>query len=203
MPFIINEDEALKTLLQGITVSDGGNSLRNVAVYYGQPDKDLRQQSYPYITLDLVGVREDTERAHRGVVNLAYAPEGYTPNRDTDGSINQPIDFPIPVDLIYQVSTWSRQPRHDRQIMAKLFAPGRLPFRFGQLPIPQAGTTRRLDMLGFSKRDTTEGGKRLFSNVYNIRISAELFTTQLTGVYQVLDVVSSLESQYEVFTTNP
>ncbi len=203
MPFIINEDEALKTLLQGITVSDGGNSLRNVAVYYGQPDKDLRQQSYPYITLDLVGVREDTERAHRGVVNLAYAPEGYTPNRDTDGSINQPIDFPIPVDLIYQVSTWSRQPRHDRQIMAKLFAPGRLPFRFGQLPVPQDGTNRRLDMLGFSKRDTTEGGKRLFSNVYNIRISAELFTPQLTGVYQVLDVVSSLESQDEVFTTNP
>ena len=203
MPFIINEDEALKTLLQGITVSDGGNSLRNVAVYYGQPDKDLRQQSYPYITLDLVGVREDTERAHRGVINLAYAPEGYTPNRDTDGSINQPIDFPIPVDLIYQVSTWSRQPRHDRQIMAKLFAPGRLPFRFGQLPIPQDGTNRRLDMLGFSKRDTTEGGKRLFSNVYNIRISAELFTTQLTGVYQVLDVVSSLESQDEVFTTTP
>lgn len=203
MPFIINEDEALKTLLQGITVSDGGNALRNVAVYYGQPDKDLRQQSYPYITLDLVGVREDTERAHRGIVNLTYAPEGYTPNRDTDGSINQPIDFPIPVDLIYQVSTWSRQPRHDRQIMAKLFAPGRLPFRFGQLPIPQDGTNRRLDMLGFSKRDTTEGGKRLFSNVYNIRISAELFTTQLTGVYQVLDVVSSLESQDEVFTTNP
>lgn len=203
MPFIINEDEALKTLLQGITVSDSGNPARPVGVYYGQPDKDIRQQIYPYITLDLVGVREDTERAHRGVVNLAYAPEGYTPNRDPDGSINQPIEFPIPVDLIYQVSTWSRQPRHDRQIMAKLFAPGRLPFRFGQLPVPQDGTNRRLDMLGFSKRDTTEGGKRLFSNVYNIRISAELFTQQLTGVYQVLDVVSSLESQNEVFTTNP
>jgi hypothetical protein len=203
MPFIINEDEALKTLLQGITVSDSGNSARPVGVYYGQPDKDIRQQIYPYITLDLVGVREDTERAHRGVVNLAYAPEGYTPNRDTDGSINQPIEFPIPVDLIYQVSTWSRQPRHDRQIMAKLFAPGRLPFRFGQLPVPQDGTNRRLDMLGFSKRDTTEGGKRLFSNVYNIRISAELFTQELTGVYQVLDVVSSLESQNEVFTTTP
>jgi len=203
MAFIINEDEALKTLLQGITVSDGGNAARPVAVYYGQPDKDIRQQSYPYITLDLVGVREDTERAHRGVVNLTYAPEGYTPNRDTDGSINQPIEFPIPVDLIYQVSTWSRQPRHDRQIMAKLFEPGRLPFRFGQLPVPQDGTNRRLDMLGFSKRDTTEGGKRLFSNVYNIRISAELFTQQLTGVYQVLDVVPSLESQNEVFTTTP
>ncbi len=200
MPFIINEDEALKTLLQGITVSDGGNAARPVAVYYGQPDKDLRQQSYPYITLDLVGVREDTERAHRGVVNLTYAPEGFTPNRNTDGSINQPVEFPIPVDLIYQVSTWSRQPRHDRQIMAKLFAPGRLPFRFGQLPIPQDGTNRRLDMLGFSKRDTTEGGKRLFSNVYNIRISSELFVDQLFNVYKVTDVNTSLISQTIPFT---
>ena len=200
MPFIINEDEALKTLLQGITVSDGGNAARPVAVYYGQPDKDIRQQSYPYITLDLVGVREDTERAHRGVVNLTYAPEGFTPNRNTDGSINQPVEFPIPVDLIYQVSTWSRQPRHDRQIMAKLFAPGRLPFRFGQLPIPQDGTNRRLDMLGFSKRDTTEGGKRLFSNVYNIRISSELFVDQLFNVYKVTDVNTSLISQTIPFT---
>lgn len=202
MPFIINEDEALKTLLQGITVSDAGNSARPVGVYYGQPDKDIRQQVYPYITLDLIGVREDFERAHRGVVNLTYTPEGYTPNINEDDSINQPIDFPIPVDLIYQVSTWSRQPRHDRQIMAKLFAPGRLPFRFGQLPVPQDGTNRRLDMLGFSKRDTTEGGKRLFSNVYNIRISAELFTEQLVDVYQVLDVNTSLVSQTIPYTIN-
>jgi hypothetical protein len=202
MPFIINEDEALKTLLQGITVSDAGNSARPVGVYYGQPDKDIRQQVYPYITLDLVGIREDTERAHRGLVNLTYTPEGYTPNLNEDDSINQPIEFPIPVDLIYQVSTWSRQPRHDRQIMAKLFAPGRLPFRFGQLPVPQDGTNRRLDMLGFSKRDTTEGGKRLFSNVYNIRISAELFTQQLVDVYQVLDVNTSLVSQTIPFTIN-
>jgi len=203
MPFIINEDEALKTLLQGITVSDGGNAARPVAVYYGQPDKDIRQQSYPYITLDLVGVREDTERAHRGWVDLTYTPEGTTPNLNQDGSINQQVNFPIPVDLIYQVSTWSRQPRHDRQIMAKLFAPGRLPFRFGQLPIPQDGTNRRLDMLGFSKRDTTEGGKRLFSNVYNIRISSELFVDQFTAVYQVTDVNPSILSQNVPFTTTP
>ena len=202
MPFIINEDEALKTLLQGITVSDGGNSARPVAVYYGQPDKDIRQQSYPYITLDLVGVREDVERAHRGLVNLTYAPEGTTPNRNSDGSINQPVSFPIPVDLIYQVSTWARQPRHDRQIIASLFAPGRLPFRFGQLPIPQDGTNRRVDMLGFSKRDTTEGGKRLFSNVYNIRISSELFVDQLNAVYQVTDINTSLISQTIPFTIN-
>jgi hypothetical protein len=192
MPFIINEDAALKSILTGIKVSDGGNSARPVAVYYGQPDKDIRTQSYPYITLDLVGVREDTERAHRGSVDLTYTPEGMTPNYTAE---SQPVNFPIPVDLIYQVSTWSRQPRHDRQIMAALFSPGRLPFRFGQLIIPEDNTMRRLDMLGFSKRDTTEGGKRLFSNVYNIRISSELFPDQLSDVYTVTDVNTSLGYQ--------
>ena len=102
MPFLLNEDAALKTLLQGLTVSDGGNSSRPVAVYYGQPDKDIRTQSYPYITLDLVGVREDVERAHRGIIQTTYTPEG------ADSAKSYTTDFPIPVDLIYQVSTWSR-----------------------------------------------------------------------------------------------
>ena len=202
MPFIINEDDALKTLLQGITVSDSGNSARPVAVYYGQPDKDLRTQSYPYITLDLVGVREDPERAHRGYVPLTYTPEGATVETDSDGNIITNVNFPIPIDLIYQVSTWARQPRHDRQIMATLFASGRLPYRFGQLPVPQDGTNRRLDMLGFSKRDTNEDGKRLFSNVYNIRISSELFPDQLAQVYQVLETPTiSFNHQDTPFTT--
>jgi hypothetical protein len=39
-------------------------------------------------------------------------------------------------------------------------------------------------MLGFSKRDSTESEKRLFMNVYSIRISSELFRTDFerTGV---------------------
>ena len=179
MPFLLNEDAALKLLLTGITVSDSGNSTRPVAVYYGQPDKEVRQQSYPYITIDLVGISEDPTRAHRGYVPLTYTPEGVDIT-----NINR-INYPIPVDISYQISTWARQPRHDRQLIAALFSPGRLPLRFGQLPIPQDGTDRRVDVLGFSKRDFIEGEKRLFSNVYNIRINSELFVDQLVQVYKV------------------
>jgi hypothetical protein len=202
MPFLLNEDAALKSLLSGITVSDGGNSARPVAVYYGQPDKDLRTQSYPYITLDLVGIKEDFERAHRGYPTMTYQPEGVTVQGDSDGNIITTTQFPIPVDLFYQISTWSRQPRHDRQIVAALFAQGRLPFRFGQLLIPQDNTMRRLDMLGFSKRDTTESDKRLFSNVYNIRISAELFPDLIAQVYQVTqDPIITYDYGISPFTT--
>ena len=54
MPYIINEDKALKALVSGITVSDSGNPTRPVGVWFGQPDNEIRQQSYPYITIDLV-----------------------------------------------------------------------------------------------------------------------------------------------------
>ena len=54
MPFILNEEEALKSLLSGMTVSDSGNANRPVGVFYGQPDKEIRQQAYPYITIDLI-----------------------------------------------------------------------------------------------------------------------------------------------------
>lgn len=185
MPFIINEDAALKTLLQGITVADAGNAVRPVPVYYGQPDKEIRAQTYPYITLELVGLREDAERAHRGYPVMTYEPEGVSIEADAQGNPITTTQFPIPVDLFYQITTFARQPRHDRQLVSALLSPARLPLRFGQLHIPEDNTLRRLDMLGFSKRDTTESGKRLFSNVYNIRISAELFPDQVGQVYQV------------------
>ena len=202
MPFLINEDAALKTLLQGITVSDAGNTARPVPVYYGQPDKEARAQTDPYITIDLVGLKEDPTRAHRGQVYTTYQPEGVSFNVDANNNSLNTVEFPIPVDLFYQIVTFARQPRHDRQMIAALIAQARLPLRFGQLHIPEDNTMRRLDMLGFSKKDTTESGKRLFSNVYNIRISAELFPAQIDQVYLVTQPpIITYESGTTPFTT--
>lgn len=180
MPFILNEDEALKSILSGITVSDAGNSARPVSVFYGQPDPQIRQQSYPYITIDLVGVSEAKERTHSGYSQLTYVPEDVDPNQTYF------VMTPIPVNLDYQITTFARQPRHDRQIIAQLFKRDRLPLRFGYLEVPQDNTVRRLDMLGFSKRDITEQDKRLFSNVYSIQVSSELLRDDLAQVYEVL-----------------
>jgi hypothetical protein len=181
MPVILNEDKALKTLLGGITVSDSGNAVRPVGVWFGQPDKEIRQQSYPYITIDLIDVSEANERVHAQYGALPYVPEGQNPDIPTE------TWYPTPVNLDYQVTTYSRQPRHDRQIMAALFSPDRLPLRFGNLLVPEDNTLRRVDMLGFSKRDTTEQEKRLFMNVYNVRISSEFLRSDLTRTYKVLE----------------
>jgi hypothetical protein len=186
MTFIIDEDKALKTLLSGITVSDSGNATRPVAVFYGQPDVQIRQQAYPYITIELTGVTEEVDRAHRGNMVFPFIEGGYVPE-GAPGNGETSTSWPIPVALYYQVTTYARQPRHDRQLIAALYNNNRLPFRFGSLTIPEDGTLRRLDMLGFVKRDTTESDKRLFSNVYNIRVSAEVLPDALTQLYKVLE----------------
>jgi hypothetical protein len=180
MAFILNEESALKSLLSGITVEDAGNPARPVGVFYGQPDPQIRQQSYPYITIDLTGVREAFDRAHRGTISLSYTPEG------ADPEIPFETQYPIPVALSYVITTYSRQPRHDRQLIDTLLSSDRLPFRFGTLSIPEDNTIRRLDVLGFVKRDGTEQDKRLFRNVFSIEISAELLPTTLHQLYKVL-----------------
>lgn len=195
MPYIINEDKALKTLLTGITVSDSGNATRPVGVWFGQPDVEIRNQVFPYITIELVGVAEATDRAHRGYIDMPYTPEG------ANHMVNFASWYPIPVNLDYQITTYARQPRHDRQIINALFGINRLPLRFGLLLIPEDGTVRRLDVMGFVKRDTTEQDKRLFSNVYNIQVSSEFIPADLVQLYEVLTPPSiTLNEQYTEFT---
>jgi len=181
MPIVLNEDKALKTSLTGITVSDSGNAARPVGVWFGQPELEIRNQSYPYITIEFVGLSEDFERAHRGFIEgLNYVPEGL------DDELEYGTEFPVPVNLDYQITTWARQPRHDRQILAALVQGQRLPLRFGLLVIPEDSTVRRLDFLGLTKRDRIdENGKRLFSTVFNVRISAEIFPAILEELVPV------------------
>jgi len=175
MPFILNEEEALKNLLSGMTVSDSGNPTRPVGVFYGQPDKEIRLQAYPYVTIDLINISEDVSRVQSGTVEVPYEPEDW----DGISSLIQP--FPMPINLDYQITGFSRQPRHDRQILSQLFSIGRLPVRFGTMYVPQDNTMRRVDVLGFSKRDTTEADKRLFMNVSTIRIGSEILRLPVNG----------------------
>jgi hypothetical protein len=109
------------------------------------------------------------------------------------------MDFPVPVNIDYQVTTYARQPRHDRQILAQLLNT-KIPLRFAVLnvgPNTQFGTTRRLDVLDISKRDITEQGKRLFVNAITVRVSSEITPSTFNRLYKVqeLNVTGTTGSQ--------
>mgnify|MGYP006279355083 FL=1 len=197
MPIILNEDAALKAMLTGITVSDSGNNARPVGVWFGQPDLEIRNKSYPYIVIHFIGYSEDFTRAHRGIVELGYTYEGY------DAETSYIGEYPIPVNLDYQITTYARQPRHDRQIMAEMLAGQRIPLRYGEIVIPEDNTVRRMDLLGMTKRDLIDSdGKRLFSNVYNVRISAEILPAVLEEKHPVTEApIISFNNQDTPFET--
>lgn len=195
MTFLLSEDKALRDLLTGMTVTDQksdatGTPSRTVGVWFGQPDEQIRQQEYPYITIDMVDIAEAFERSMRGKVKPSYYPDPSTmPDGTTDYNTdtnNWYINMPIPINIDYQITTYARNPRHDREILSQLMFT-RLPLRFGTLS-PDDNTVRRLDVLDISKRDISEAGKRLFVNAFTVRVSSEVSPEEYTAVYTALQV---------------
>ena len=173
MPLILSEDYALKTRLQGMVVSDGDTNPRNVGVWFGQPDKEIRAQDFPFVVVNLIGINEARERVHSAnPVRLQYLDP---PVELGPGQVVL-YDRPIPLNIDYQVSSFSRHPRHDRQLLNQLLI--RLPMRGGTIGVTHdkedEGTSRRLDFLGLNKRDRIEDNKRLFVNDITVRISSEM-----------------------------
>jgi|JI10StandDraft_1071094.scaffolds.fasta_scaffold51486_6 hypothetical protein len=192
--WILDEDRALRDLLDDITVSDTGKGSRRVGVWFGHPDQEMRQQTYPYITLNLIDISLERDRAERG---YGEVPDFW--RESLSSSITEDIEFtsdtsipivmhqPIPVRLTYQITTWARNPRHDRQILNYLLRYGITPLQAGGLRVSD-GTVRRLDTLSFQKRDTVESSKRLLSNAILVGVSSEVpwkTLEQATKVSQV------------------
>ena len=178
-PFIIAEDLALKTLLSGITVSDDVNASRPVKSWFGYPDVEVRDQTFPFITIDLIDIMPGNERQ-------TY---GYMVDNDNRGTQTPVSGYsytyitPVAYDLVYQVTSYSRHPRHDRALMYQLL--NKFPSKYGYLIVPnQLGTensSRSMFLDGFVKRDAVEGetgNRRLLRNVLSIRVLSEMTPAQ-------------------------
>lgn len=186
MTFIISEDRALHAKLQGMTVSDqksdGDGIPRQVGVWFGQPDQELRAQSYPYVTIDLVNVQRDATREMR----TDFRAPGYLQPSNLDANQAYLVSEIVPVNLDYQITSFARHPRHDRAILSQLLSE-KLPIRFGVLDVDD-NTVRRLDVVDVSKRDSVEQGKRLFINAITVRVSSEIANGTIQQLNEVLAV---------------
>ena len=187
MSFILAEDAALKNYVQGLTVADEKAPVRPVKVWFGYPDVEIRTQSYPYLIVELIDVRAARERQLSG---LLY-------DNDNRGTI-APVEgvaylygIPLPYDLTYQVTSYSRHPRHDRAIILQLQQ--KFPSQYGTLEVPnELGTQiakRHMFLDGFIKRDSIEDGKRLFRNVFTVRIVSEMTPSTANNALSTVQTV--------------
>ncbi|MEV7902170.1 putative Ig domain-containing protein [Streptomyces anulatus] len=184
MPFLLSEDKALKMKLQGLMVHDAtsGNG-RRVTVRYKNPEYELADVTFPLALITHSRVSRDEEREHRGVVNLHYAPEGYAPWADMADPAQSPYmaEMPIPLNIDYQIDAYARKETHIIEMTGALMGFDYFPPRYGYLSVPEDGTVRRLDLLGGPEYSETkdEKGKRLFIASWVIRVSSEIFLSEI------------------------
>lgn len=179
MPFLENEDAALKQKLQGLSVRDAtsGSGGRKLTVRFRSPEYELADATYPLALIQHTAISRDSEREMRGPVKLGYAPEGHAVWADYEDPTASPYytDSPIPLNLDYQVDVYTRKQQHLIQLTGALMSFDLFSERFGYLAVSQDSTVRRLDVLGgpeFSE-SSDELGKRLFTAAYALRISSE------------------------------
>jgi len=217
--FLLAEDEAIKNRLTGITVSDDRNATRPVKVFFRYPEAET-ERDYPFITIEMLDIVHAKNRQHSENELYYYNTTGggsvpanhaTAPNRlDYWPSISSDFSFFtdkneyqtlmtnefVPVDLLYQVSTFTRSALHDRYLssimLTKIF-----PFRRGSIHVPADNTDRRLELLDWSTADLLdpEAGyrKRIFRKVYTLQMSAELPSTDVYGSKQATEIVATID----------
>lgn len=196
--FVLDEDRALHRYLREppLMVWDQSGNPRNVGVWFGHPDREIREQRYPYMIISLIDITEAANRTMSGVrywENASVPTWALPPNTvvgadgklyNGDGTWNDiwydkssyPLlciaERPIPVQIDYTIRAYSRHPRHDREIIGG-FLSRKVNYRYSWLPMGDVdGSNRRMELLNVGHSEAQEMGKRLFMSVFTVRVDS-------------------------------
>jgi hypothetical protein len=213
--FTLAEDAAIKNRLANLRVSDDRDADRKVQVFFRYPDGET-ERHYPFITIELIDIVYASDRQHSEAdyyftrdaalsaaqqtkgTGIDYFPSEYDEEdlsnmAGEDGYIR--MDQFVPVDLIYQISTYCRSQRHDRELSAHMLRYV-FPFRRGYIHVPEDDTMRRLSVLDWRTADLLdqEAGykKRVFRKVMTASVNAEIPQSNIYEVQKVLNVSGTL-----------
>lgn len=182
MPFLYNENEAIRKKLGGLSVTDANDPIgRAVPSRFRAPEQELADEVFPVIVIDEPSWAIDPQRAHSGYVEMTYTPEGYA---RPDPGMTLYTQMPVPVNIDWVVTLYCRKSLHRSDLLAKLAAFDYLPGRLGYLLVPQDGTLRRLEVTGgpITDSDLDGQGKRLLTATWRIRTTGELIWAPLDPV---------------------
>lgn len=214
MPWLTNEDGALKLKLQGLIVSDANASIRPVPVRYRTPEVEVADLSFPIIVIQHLGWYYAPERAHDGYTKMPYAPENFDPWWQDTGPATttfKPDDspyyawYPVPYNLDYQVTLYSRiMHEHTMPLVAALNQYDRLHPKYAFLDVPQDGTKRTMQILsggGEIQSGQDNNGKRIFWVDWRVRVFSELVPQVVTPVLaRVINLDMTVYGDYQDVT---
>lgn len=197
-------------------------------VFYRYPERET-EDNYPFLTIDLLDIQHNTDAqlsetkyyytTNTGGMSPAqiaqYSEFNYYPG-DLTGYLDSTgmsaaaaaggfitTESFVPVNLVYQITSYARSSSHDRQIVAMMLRRV-TPFRRGFIEVPEDGTIRRFDLLDWTKLNVLDQeaayDKRIFRTVYTMQMNAEIPPADLLGTKQALSVhgVINVEHEYGV-----
>lgn len=171
MPWVLNEDGALKARLSGIHLEGHGE----VPVRFSTPETESESADYPSIIITRKDVLPAKDREHRGTVSIDYGPEGgVLPGEDDRWGWY--AQCPLPYNVDYQVLVRARFQAHTTKLAQIIASERYLPYRFGYLEIPQRNTWASMDLIGgpafTDSRDDDD--MRVFEIHYLVRVFSEM-----------------------------
>lgn len=210
--FILAEDAAIKYWFSKLTVTDDRDINRPLKVFFRYPDNET-ERTYPFATIELIDIAHATSRQHSEVTLYASTSTAasaqftgpnaftYVPSTSSSltgysnvGEVISTQEF-IPVDLIYQVSTFTRSALHDRQLISQILQ-NLAKFRSTYISVVEDGTLRRLQLLDWITADLLdpEAGyrKRIFRKVYTIQLGAEMRQTDIISARRALSITTDI-----------
>lgn len=173
VPWLLNEDAAIKAKLSGLTVTSAALATPTpVAVRFAVPEDEYSDTTFPMIEIVQASVERDPERESRGFSLLQAVPDGVNLSAGPYYA-----EMPTPYNIDYQITLYTRLVTHRTALLAQLAAFDFLPARYGYLAVNADNTVRRLDVLGGPDLGSTrdQDQKRLFTATWRARVSTELF----------------------------
>ncbi|WP_188187619.1 hypothetical protein [Nonomuraea sp. SYSU D8015] len=108
-------------------------------------------------------------------MRIPYTPEGKDPV-PAGARWGYYAGFPIPFDIDYQISVYTRMQEHQTLLTVELGKEARIPHRAGTLLIPEIGVEVSMDVQAgptFSSRLDSDN-KRIFETYYLVRVFSEM-----------------------------
>ena len=204
---ILAESAALKAKLSGISVPRPGGDPRRVRTYFRYPDEQT-ERIYPFITIEFMTLQFANDRAMSAtLVPTDYWPSMY-PSFEEYAEENGLSQYTgrvgsaeaiwwHPYNMLFQISTYSRDPLDAITIDGILVGTHYIPDRWGYLDIPEDGSCRWLDRLEMRTANFIEGNPQgmnqtVFRTIYTVSVNAHVAPEDPFVFFQTLKIIGTL-----------